>query len=238
MVHLTPLAGLADAFDVTRDEMISLVGGGGKTTTLFALGRQLAGKTVMTTTTKMGSEQTGEFPVLLDPSDDDVRNALATNPRVLAWKNADDRRAEGVTAETCDRWFAIADNVVVEADGSRKRPFKAPVHYEPVIPTRTTLLIACIGTSALGVPIDVCCHRPDRVAELLGCAVTDTLTVERASQILLSREGSQKDLPEASRFVVALHRVDAEHLDAANELAEMLDGRADLVAVADQAALS
>ena len=134
VVDLTPLSGLADALDVHHSEMVSLIGGGGKTTTLFTLGRQLAGTTVMTTTTKMGSEQTGEFPVLINPTDDALRAELTASPKVLAWKSAGDRRADGVSAPTCDRWFGIADNVVVEADGSRKRPFKAPADYEPVVP--------------------------------------------------------------------------------------------------------
>ena len=232
MIDLTPLDGLADALGVDRGELISLVGGGGKTTTLFTLARQMSGTAVLTTTTKMGSEQTGEFPVLIGPSDDELRVRLKTDPRVLAWKNVDDRRAVGVDAPTCDRWFDIADNVVVEADGSRKRPFKAPLQYEPVIPTRTTLLVACIGARALGVPIDVSCHRPERVAELLGCSVTDKLTPQRAAQVLLSSEGSRKDLPTHSRFVVALHRVTPADQRHADELASLLGDKADLVAVA------
>ena len=36
---------------------ISIVGGGGKTTILHALGKQLQGKTILTSTTKMGFDQ-------------------------------------------------------------------------------------------------------------------------------------------------------------------------------------
>ena len=56
MVSTTDLTNLASAFRVNQGELISLVGGGGKTTTLFTLGEQLAGTTVLTTTTKMGRE--------------------------------------------------------------------------------------------------------------------------------------------------------------------------------------
>ena len=230
MATITDLDDLATAFEVERGELISLVGGGGKTTTLFTLGAQLQGTTILTTTTKMGAEQLGDYPVLVDPSDEVLRDELAKAQRALVWKAADDRRAIGVSAETCDRWIDIADNLVTEADGSRKRPFKAPAAHEPVVPSRTTLLIACIGSSAFGQPIADGCHRPDLVAGLADCTVDDVLTPARAAAVLLHPNGSQKDLPSASRFVVALHRV----TDAMNPLIDELDdllGDVPLVAV-------
>lgn len=228
---LVELSELARALRVERGELISLVGGGGKTTTLFALGEQLAGTTVLTTTTKMGAEQSSDYPALIDPSDDELNERLVAARRALAWKAADGRRAIGVSAETCDRWFTIADNVVVEADGSRKRPFKAPADHEPVIPRSTTLLIACIGASAFGRPIAESCHRPDLVAALAGCDVHDPLTPDRAAAVLLSANGSQKHKPPPARFTVALHRVPASETHLASALAEALDGKAELVAV-------
>lgn len=233
MVALTQLDRLAEAFDVQQGELVSLVGGGGKTTTLFTLGRQLGGTTIITTTTKMGAEQTGEFPVLVDPSDDQIQATLSSDQRILAWKQTDERRAIGVSGDTCDRWFGIADNVVVEADGSRKRPFKAPLAYEPVIPTKTTLLIACIGVSALGVPIEEGCHRIEQVAALADCEVGDVLTPERACSVLLSTDGSKKGLPKHSRFAIALHRVTPANQHLADELATLLADQAQLVAVAE-----
>ena len=167
MVKPIALARLAEAMHVDNGELISLVGGGGKTTTLFTLGEQLAGTTVLTTTTKMGAEQSSSYPVLIDPTDGELRTHLDEAGRALVWKAADERRAIGVDGRTCDRWFSIADNVVVEADGSRKRPFKAPADHEPVIPSKTTLLVACIGAGAFGQPLAESCHRPDLVQRKL-----------------------------------------------------------------------
>lgn len=235
MVSTTDLTNLASAFRVNQGELISLVGGGGKTTTLFTLGEQLAGTTVLTTTTKMGAEQSSNYPALIDPTDDELRNRLTKVGRALAWKAADERRAIGVSGATCDHWFTIADNVVVEADGSRKRPFKAPAAHEPVIPTSTTLLLACIGISAFGRPIADGCHRPELVAALATCGVGDVLTPQRAAAVLLSPAGSQKDRPPTARFVVALHRVREVDSDTVTELAEALGDKAELVAVRERA---
>ncbi len=234
-MELIDLAELAAALGVTNGgAMIALVGGGGKTTSLFTLGEQLApsGTTLLTTTTKMGSEQRSGFPLLIDPSDHDLRDHLETAGTALVWKAADDRRAAGVEPADCDRWFgAIAHNVIVEADGSRKRPFKAPASYEPVVPARTTLLVACIGVGALGRPITEVCHRPDVVAALASCSINDELTPARAAAVLMSNAGSRKSKPEAARFVVGLHRVTATHESAARELAAQLAGRAEMIAI-------
>lgn len=233
VMRLVDLSELAGALDVHRGECISLVGGGGKTTSLFTLGEQLPGTTVLTTTTKMGSEQRNGLTTLVDPCDDDVRKALELHGRVLVWKNADQRRATGVSAERCDRWMMIADNVVVEADGSRKRPFKAPAEYEPVIPSATTLLVACIGASALGKPIAQACHRPERVATLLDCSTSDVLTPQRAARVLCHDNGSKKNLPDTSRFAVVAHRVNDETRQAIEQLAHSL-GDTPFVAVRER----
>lgn len=227
------LSDLASALDVDQGELISLVGGGGKTTTLFALGEQLSGTTVLTTTTKMGAEQSGGWDVLIDPTDDALAKALATSRRALAWKAADGRRAIGVDGGTVDRWFDIADNVVVEADGSRKRPFKAPAEHEPVIAGRTTLLVACVGASAFGRPIDESCHRPTQVAALAGCHESDVLTPARVAAVLQHRDGSRKGLPSGARFAVVVCRVGDEHATALNELAAAVSGDTPVIAVAE-----
>lgn len=232
MTEPIALSALAASLNIDRGELVSLVGGGGKTTNLFALGDQLRGTTVLTTTTKMGSEQTGGHTVLLDPPDALLTATLRRDRLVLAWRDADDRRATGVSADTCDRWLDLADNVVVEADGSRKRPFKAPGPNEPVIPSRTTLLIACVGARGFGRPIAEVCHRPERVTALAACTVDDVLTPARAATVLLSDQGSRKGLPTGSRFAIVVCQVDDERQPFVDALAGFVGDQASLVAVA------
>ena len=149
MLALTPLDELVHALDMRDREHVSIVGGGGKTTTLFALGRQLDGRTILTTTTKMGSERTEGVPVLLSPGPAELATSFESTSRVLVWSDRSGHRADGVTPEICDGWFTdgVADHVVIEADGSRRRPFKAPYPYEPVIPTSTTFVRRSKGES-------------------------------------------------------------------------------------------
>ena len=129
MTEPIPIDELANALHVGAHELVSVVGGGGKTTTVSAWGGQLAGSVVLTTTTKMGWERTDDFVVLLDPSDEKLRATVIPDGAVLVWQGEDDHRALGVAPEQCDHWFGLVDYVVVEADGARRRPFKAPLAH-------------------------------------------------------------------------------------------------------------
>ncbi len=212
--------------------MVSLVGGGGKTTGLFALGDQLGGTMVLTTTTKMGRARTDGHHLMIDPSDVELSDALETHRTVLAWRADAGHKAVGVSPETCDRWFAMADHVIVEADGSRQRPFTAPNPFEPVVPPLTTLLVACVGAGALGRVIADRCHRPLRVAALVGCSPSQRLTPERLAAVLLSDRGSRKRRPDDARFAVVINQVTDAERRFVDRLTDVVDGRAPIVAVA------
>jgi probable selenium-dependent hydroxylase accessory protein YqeC len=229
VVEVIGIDGLHDALGLGRHELVSLIGGGGKTTSLFHLGRQLSGHSVLTTTTKMGSERDGGFPVLLAPTE----AAFARHNEVLVWRDRTKRKATGVAPEDCDRWFGLpgVDHVVVEADGSRQRPFKAPHVFEPVVPAATTVLVACVGADALGRVIADQCHRPLRVAAIAGCSPYQRLTPERIATVLLSDRGSRKSCPPGARYAVAVHRVDATSRPFVDELAGLL-GATPLIAIA------
>ena len=142
---------LAAALQLGSHELVSLVGGGGKTTGLFELGRQLAGTVVLTTTTKMGRQRTDGHHVMFSPSDSELADALAQHRTALAWRTDAGQKAIGVDPAVCDRWFDLADHIVVEADGARRMPFTAPNPFEPIVPSRTTMLIVCVGIYAWSV---------------------------------------------------------------------------------------
>ena len=80
MVEPIALDELASALRLGSHELVSLVGGGGKTTGLFALGDQLGGTVVLTTTTKMGRVRTDGNHVMFDPDDGELVRCPRTSP--------------------------------------------------------------------------------------------------------------------------------------------------------------
>lgn len=223
-----PLDRLAAALGLGSHEHVAIVGGGGKTTTMYALAEQLRGDRVATTTTKMGHDQHRGLPLLLAPTDDEVREAAAAaSTPIVAWQRVEGTKAVGVDPATCDRWFGLVDHVVIEADGSRRRPFKAPGPMEPVVPTTVTTYLVVMGADALGRVIGDQCHRPLRVAALADCRPYERLTPARAATVLLHERGFLAAKPAAARMAILITKVD-------DEVAVAVDGL--LTALAEQRA--
>ena len=75
-------------------------------------------------------------------------------------------KAHGVPPELPGQLLARpdVDFVLIEADGSRMRPIKAPAEHEPVIPPGATLVVPVMGIDALDLPLAEAAHRPESVA--------------------------------------------------------------------------
>jgi molybdenum cofactor cytidylyltransferase len=215
---------LVEAFDLPAPPgLVAIVGGGGKSSLMFALARQLRGRVVMTTTTRIFAAQL-ELAENVCTADDPMLAAHLqagdTNWMVVGRVAGD--RAGGVAATLPGELLAHASVswVVVEADGSRMLPVKAPAEHEPVIPPETTLLVVVAGIDALGGPIEDVAHRPDRVCAVTGLSADECLTPGSLARLLTSREGGLKNAPPSSRVVVLLNKVEkAADWEAARETA-------------------
>jgi len=215
------LADVSVGLDLGNHELVSIVGGGGKTTLTFAIAEQLPGRRIITTTTKMGREQRGTAPVLIAPTDDEIAEALRGHKVVQVWGGIDDYKALGCDPDVVGRWLGLVDHVVVESDGARRNPFKAPRPFEPPVPQSSTVVIAVIGAEALGRVIADRCHRPLRVAAVGECSPWERLSPVIAARVLTSDRGSRKNVPSTARFVVVINKVRPGD-EAAAELAEVL----------------
>ena len=210
-------------FGLGSRELVSLVGGGGKTTLLQALGEHLArrGTVLLTTTTKMASDA---LPLLLleDKTASDggaarIRAELLSRPHplILAARRpigeGDREKLEGFPPEAVDRlWDAgAADFMICEADGARQKPLKAWADWEPPVPSQTTLLCAVLGADRLNEPLtEEHVHRMALMTERFGLRPGDILTPERLAALLESPLGYLKNAPPAGRHLVLLNRSD------------------------------
>ena len=67
--------------------------------------------------------------------------------------------------------------VGVEADGASGRQFKAPAGHEPALPGGVTHVLAVVGLTVLGKPLDSrAIHRPERVRALTDAQAGDPVT--------------------------------------------------------------
>jgi molybdenum cofactor cytidylyltransferase len=226
-------------------ELISLVGGGGKTSLMFALARALPGRVVTTTTTRMFAAQTALAPAVCRAHDLEVLGpALARYGSCLVvGDEVENEKVSGVDPALPGEWLARpdVDFVLVEADGARRRPIKAPAAHEPVLPPRTTLLVPVVGIDALDGRIRDVAHRPQMVCRLLNeghqssvisdqlsvishqWRVDDRLTVEAVAVLLAHRQGGLKGAPDSARVIPFLNKVEnADRLAAARRIAQLV----------------
>lgn len=190
-------------------ELVAIVGAGGKSTLMAALGAELAaaGRMVLvTTTTKMGTDQTDRYPTVVW-TDEDVAAVLDRPGPILVLERGDESKVTGPTPDVVDALFGTADYVLVEADGARGRSFKAPAEHEPVIPAATTFVVIVVGSDAFGRPIAEAAHRPERVVAISGRETSAAITPAVVASVIGHHDGGLRGVPATARVAVAVTKV-------------------------------
>jgi probable selenium-dependent hydroxylase accessory protein YqeC len=107
-------------------------------------------------------------------------------------------RVGGVEPDLISQLVSLADVVLVEADGSRRRPIKGTAEHEPVLPKVATLVVAVGNISAFGMPVDQeHVHRPEHFSELTGIGPGQSITARAFARALA--EGSLAVIPDGAR---------------------------------------
>jgi probable selenium-dependent hydroxylase accessory protein YqeC len=235
-------------------ELVAFVGGGGKTSAMFALARQLSGRIVLTTTTRIFAAQIALAPsALFVKGNVTADQATAASPlnlpaysppalgrelkrfgACLVVGETQGDKALGVPVSLPGEWLARpdVDYVLLEADGSRMRPCKAPADHEPAIPAETTLVVPVVGVDAVGGRLDEVCHRPALAGPITGLAPADSVTPEALAVLLTSPAAGLKGVPPTARVVALVNKVEDDHqLAVARQIARSTLGEERIEAV-------
>ena len=192
----------AEALQV-RPGLTAIIGGGGKTTLLYRLARELEGRGSVIVTTSTHIFKPTDLPFALTAGK--VSGILCVGmPCENGKLSAPQQSFRELTA--------LADYVLVEADGSAGRPLKTHAPHEPVIPPEADQVICVVGASGLNRPAAVKVHRPERFIALSG---SETATPETVAAVLKK---------EALHTRVLINQADSpERIAAARELARLLN---------------
>ncbi len=135
-------------------------------------------------------------------------------------------KAAGVSPLLLDRIARaqIADLILIEADGSRRMPLKAPAAHEPVIPTSATHVVPVAGMDAAGRPLTPeYVHRPELVAAITGAAPGSQVTPQVIAHVLAHPRGGLQGVPAGALVVPVLNKVEGvSALETAREIASLL----------------
>jgi probable selenium-dependent hydroxylase accessory protein YqeC len=175
----------------------AFVGGGGKTTLIERLADELSpyGRVLIATTARILPPRR---PTLIDPDDNALRRAFALHPVVAVGRAFGPKLGP---PEALGRLCRLADYALIEADGARGLPLKAPASHEPVIPSGCRMVVAVAGVDGIGLPISTV-HRPELYAALLGKRPDEIIAPEDAARVLCHPEGQRKGVACAWRAVL------------------------------------
>ena len=220
---------LFDALSINpRREIISLVGGGGKTSAMLRLAKELhhtGRKVIFTTTTHT---EICDFDLIRIPGELSrdlsrrIESAMKTAPAFIAKRIVRGEKVKGLSlAQIAEVNREVSfEYMLIEADGAKKKPLKAPHRYEPAVPLCTTLFIPVIGYDSLGSKLNQDeIHRPQIVARIIGKPLNERITHDDVIRLLQDPRGLLKGRPDATRASVIINKVTAAKSRGAKELA-------------------
>lgn len=215
---------LSELLNLGSREMVCAVGGGGKTTVLFELGKELfdkGKKVIISTTTKIYVPDSNDVSTMI-MGDLDIRNnrehiADETKLTVLGTgiitSPADFDKLLGVSSETLDALFCTgeADYVLVEADGAKGKPIKAPAEHEPCMPKGATLVLGVVGTDAVGETLrEEVFHRADLFIGQKYYPPDSFIDTNMIKTLVSWDRGLFKNSSENARKILILNKADDE----------------------------
>jgi probable selenium-dependent hydroxylase accessory protein YqeC len=220
------------AFGITRGDVVSVAGAGGKTTLLYRMAdeaRSCGLSVIVTTTTHMGTpDPSVAGPVLVEEDGDPapaLSEALSREGRcTLLGRRVREDKLEGIAASRVNALSALADLVLVEADGARGRSLKLPAPHEPVIPPSTTVVVIVCALDVLGEPLDgEHVHRMELVRAATGVEAGEAVDEDCLAAALRHKDGYPSRVPSRARAGVFLNKAeDDEALAAGSRLAVRL----------------
>lgn len=204
--------------------VISLVGGGGKTTTMYALAKIFseAGKKVVVTT----STHLQIPPKEIRARDiEELRSFWKSGRYAVIGTDFDERKMSMPNPEFLKEVLKEAEVVLIEADGAKHLPCKVPIEKEPVIIPECTDVIAVVGMDALGKPLRDVCFRKEAAVNFLNTDETHQMTEEDIAKILLSEQGAKKSVGFREYFVLLNKCDDTERRRCAEQIRSLLESQ-------------
>ena len=219
-----------EAFEIPPNTCVAIVGAGGKTTLMYRLAAEIAAEAartnraiLITSTTKIFWPETEEAEAViltddLEEAQSRIRRTARKDLRIVlaAGSHADPRyetkKLDGIPPDWADPLLEMEEVgwLLVEADGSQRRPVKAPGDGEPVWPNPVDWAVGVLGLSALGRPN----HRdrvfrPDRVTRVTETPEGAALDLSAYLALMANPDGIFRGAPKESHLIGFLNQTDA-----------------------------
>lgn len=218
-----------------QKHIISLVGGGGKTTIMYELAAIVAEqgrRAVCLTTTHIWQPELNIAAIEQAPW------PLRQPVYAADWQQVEHlwhlghyavigagEAGSGKLVAPCDvlldKALADCDVALIEADGSKQMPCKLPREGEPVLLNASDIVIAVAGLDALGKSLEEACFRWQLGREIFTTSCNSLMDEAKLAQILLSDKGSRKCVG-TREYYIALNKCDLVTEEQALSLKSLL----------------
>ena len=204
-------------------EILSLTGAGGKTTVIRRLQQEYQKMGIfhaVSTTTHMQYEKNESF--LGEPVLESFLDIYHRSGTVWMGEPVSEKKMKGFPVDFLDKVKECGAWLLLEADGAKKLPVKAPEEWEPVIWSETTMVIHVFGLDGIGKPIKEVCFRKERAARLLHKKETDLCEPEDLVLLGSSTKSGKKQVGERAYHII-LNKADHDgEQQMAKEIGRML----------------
>lgn len=197
--------------DLNKRQIITVTGSGGKTTIIEEMSKALVeeGKNILiaTSTKIFYPDNANEITVL---NDEILKNIRFLKPSIIygGREISSDNKIVGYDTDIISSIFENKniDFILVEGDGSNRKPVKGYSDFEPVVPEETDILISVLGMNSLATVVnEENVHRVERFMDITGLGKGDVIECDDLLRLFVHENGYFKK--KCKRNFIVLNRV-------------------------------
>lgn len=180
---------LSDLINIKDVDIISVVGSGGKTTFIYNLAKELRKeKVLISTTTKMLCPEKNQVDYFFCSSEHDELN-IKKGRTFIAGEKINQNKISG-DISLIKKYMSSFDYVLLECDGSKRKPLKGWNENEPVILNETTKTIGVLPLHIVGEKVtEENIHRLEIFNSMFKTKIGDEITLDVIAEIITNPKG-------------------------------------------------
>ncbi|WP_319201985.1 selenium cofactor biosynthesis protein YqeC [uncultured Ilyobacter sp.] len=186
---------LVNMFGLREGDVLSIIGAGGKTTFLFRLAdelREMGKKVLVTTTTRVYMPPKDCYDeICLDIKElVDKSRKLKQGVMVAGSGVSSENKLLSLDQESINKVRTLYDYILIEADGSRRKPLKGWRENEPVVIDETTKTIAVVDIRGVGLTANpYTIHNFELFKDLTGIEDGEVVTTSHVKKMITGEKG-------------------------------------------------